>query len=446
MAEMAHPQPVDHHADNPLAGLDLDESPLAPPISEQLKQSLIAHSGRVIDLFSSWDEDGDGLVERVEFHRALRMLGLEVPDSALDELYDEWSHADRSGEINDSVMSLRDLAKALCAPTAMEKLRAFLLKRGARVLDTFFQYDSDGSGEISRDEFARGLAKAGLALPSWQVEQLFTNFDRDSGGTVTFKELKAALHRDRRQELAWQHAREGLAPAPEAPVELVDLVELKASVRAEVWRHQAGKNASAEATWLGATRHESDAEAAERRRALREKSAQIARRRLHLRLRLKGTGLDEQPYAFPGAHAGFDNNGRTVTRHGRLPAIQGLVSPTLLLSISGPDSPGSSLSSPFEAPPPKLLDVLSAHRTRSHAPARRHCHITLPPVQARPTRGRARLAAPHPARPEREGHAASSLRVSASASELAHAAAPAAADDEPSLAVTLSASPSLPNF
>ena len=43
------------------------------------RQALAKNAGRVIDLFREWDENGDGMVTRKEFHKAMPLLGLEAP-------------------------------------------------------------------------------------------------------------------------------------------------------------------------------------------------------------------------------------------------------------------------------------------------------------------------------------------------------------------------------
>jgi hypothetical protein len=73
-----------------LGSIDLDEGPDAPPIAQQLASALRANSARVLDLFRSWDADGDGQVSRAEFHRAMPALGLDVPKETIDELFSEW--------------------------------------------------------------------------------------------------------------------------------------------------------------------------------------------------------------------------------------------------------------------------------------------------------------------------------------------------------------------
>ena len=92
---------------SPLGKMDLDEGPDAPPISQQLAAALKKNSARVLDLFRSWDADGDGEVSRAEFHKAMPALGLEVPKKDIDDLFSEW---DKDGG---GALGLRELQKIL---------------------------------------------------------------------------------------------------------------------------------------------------------------------------------------------------------------------------------------------------------------------------------------------------------------------------------------------
>jgi len=47
-------------------------------VQEQLRRVLTTNAVRVIDLFREWDEDGDGIVSKKEFRRAMPLLGLQV--------------------------------------------------------------------------------------------------------------------------------------------------------------------------------------------------------------------------------------------------------------------------------------------------------------------------------------------------------------------------------
>lgn len=83
----------------PLGNFDLDEGPDAAPVSEQIIGALIANAGKVIDLFRSWDDNGDGKVTRAEFHKAMIELGLEVPKDSIDSIFSRWDK-DGGGELS----------------------------------------------------------------------------------------------------------------------------------------------------------------------------------------------------------------------------------------------------------------------------------------------------------------------------------------------------------
>ena len=72
-----------------LGAVDIDEDS-GVPLGEQLKQVLLKHAGRVMDLFREWDEDGDGHITRKEFRSAMVRMGLEVPQYEVDLLFDSW--------------------------------------------------------------------------------------------------------------------------------------------------------------------------------------------------------------------------------------------------------------------------------------------------------------------------------------------------------------------
>ena len=108
--------------------IDIDESPDAPPYSEQIATALRNNSTRVLDLFRSWDADGDGQVSRAEFHKAMLALGLEVPKKDIDELFSQWD-VDGGGEIGygelRKILSKRPAAPVAAAGGAVAALGKF---------------------------------------------------------------------------------------------------------------------------------------------------------------------------------------------------------------------------------------------------------------------------------------------------------------------------------
>ena len=74
------------------------------PATDYLRQAVfssladIVPGTRVLDLFRSWDADGDGAVSRAEFHRAMPALGLDVDKHVIDQLFSDWD-TDGGGEL-----------------------------------------------------------------------------------------------------------------------------------------------------------------------------------------------------------------------------------------------------------------------------------------------------------------------------------------------------------
>ena len=73
---------------------------------------------RVIDLFREWDDDEDGLVSRLEFRRALPMLGLKVEKTVAEELFNTFDD-DKSGQISYDELS-KSLRASLIASAGVE--------------------------------------------------------------------------------------------------------------------------------------------------------------------------------------------------------------------------------------------------------------------------------------------------------------------------------------
>mgnify|MGYP003879564949 CR=1 FL=1 len=226
-----------------LGRIDIDESPGAPPMTEQIATALRANSARVLDLFREWDTNGDGEVSRKEFHEAMDHLGFEVPTAEVDKLFDEWDSGSEGslGYKNltkilkkstpappPSKLSTKLKAAGLAStvvktvtmtPEEKEKakrarmggilgdvdfdeakplapqLREALQKHAIRVLDLFREWDANGDGQISKDEFQKAMPMLGMDLPVNDINDLFDQYDPDKSGVMEFAELQRMLRR-----------------------------------------------------------------------------------------------------------------------------------------------------------------------------------------------------------------------------------------------------------
>ena len=83
------------------------------------------------------------------------------------------------------------------APPVGEQLRRILQRNLLRIVDLFKRWDVDGSGDVDADEFCEALGALGYDLPRAEAEALFDSFDSDASGSIDYRELQAALERDR---------------------------------------------------------------------------------------------------------------------------------------------------------------------------------------------------------------------------------------------------------
>jgi len=110
--------------------------PPAPPAAlkakAQLKDRMVQRLSTAADLFRQWDSDGNGLIDKAEFRKAVAALGIEASDEACDLAFDDYDH-DGSGE-----MSYTEYVRY--------SLRDALKRSAARVMDCFASGTRIGRG------------------------------------------------------------------------------------------------------------------------------------------------------------------------------------------------------------------------------------------------------------------------------------------------------------
>lgn len=210
-------------------------------LADQLMQLLGDRWTRVRDLFESFDEDGNGLIDSGEFHVAVAQLDLHVERAQTDALFAKWD-TDLSGKIDyremsrllrpdgsmkidasllpgggavgeigmksktrialrrggpTAVGSQRVLGSSASlnvdAPDLAEQLTTLLDKSWTRVRDLFASFDEDGSGMIDRKEFYHAVAQLGLHVDRAQTDALFAKWDTDGSGQIDYREMQRLL-------------------------------------------------------------------------------------------------------------------------------------------------------------------------------------------------------------------------------------------------------------
>ena len=84
---------------------------------------------------------------------------------------------------------------------AITQLRDALSKNAVRVIDLFREWDSDGSGTVSKKEFAKAMPELGFDASEQDVSALFDSMDPDGSGALSLDELNKQLRRGAGVEL-----------------------------------------------------------------------------------------------------------------------------------------------------------------------------------------------------------------------------------------------------
>jgi hypothetical protein len=179
-------------ADAKLAGIDLELAAQTqsavdnqPPLQTQLRTILAKHSTRVMDLFRQWDLDGNGEIDRSEFHKAVESLmppssELDKEDltarlEAVDGLFDAFDADKARSRISRSVARAA-AAMLSCGPASCHCTRSSALLADSHLTPTTH------------------LLAHSLALDADQA------LSHAQGGAISFHELKWMLRSENKGE------------------------------------------------------------------------------------------------------------------------------------------------------------------------------------------------------------------------------------------------------
>ena len=90
-----------------------------------------------------------------------------------------------------SISAQRGVARSMAGIS--QQLGMAMRKNGARVMDLFREWDTDGDGEVSRKEFHKAMPMLGFEATKKDINELFDSWDKDGGGSLDFRELQKIL-------------------------------------------------------------------------------------------------------------------------------------------------------------------------------------------------------------------------------------------------------------
>ncbi|XP_063682494.1 uncharacterized protein LOC134817290 isoform X2 [Bolinopsis microptera] len=147
------------------------DSPLIP-VTLTLDQVMEYESA-----FRMYDINGDGVISVLEFKTLLHTVGLKPSDEEVMEMIE-------SVDIDDNgVLSLCEFIRLMS-----NKHKPFVTPK-AQFEAVFRAFDSDGNGQLSREEFKKSLFSVGQRCSEDEFENLMGELDRNMDGRISKKEF-----------------------------------------------------------------------------------------------------------------------------------------------------------------------------------------------------------------------------------------------------------------
>ncbi|CAK4477563.1 unnamed protein product [Aphanomyces euteiches] len=147
--------------------------------------------------FKHFDKDGNGSISYDEFNQAMKELKFDSLTAQDLKTIRQALDRDQSGSISlEEFRSLYDGKVATSnASQHMQKLKDLLSKaaeQGINITDAFAQFDSNGDGIISYDEFDATMAKLGFnTLSSEDLAAIRADLDKEKTGSLSLDNFKA---------------------------------------------------------------------------------------------------------------------------------------------------------------------------------------------------------------------------------------------------------------
>lgn len=135
--------------------------------------------------FALYDKDGDGVVTTVEFASTLKGFGVDIRGTAFEDLIQR-ADDDHNGSIDfDEFVNMMTMNRHTHTVEEEEPLDP----EEERLIQAFKEYDENGDGYITVEEFHRALTRAGQKVTLGDVEKLVSKVDKDGDGVISFMEF-----------------------------------------------------------------------------------------------------------------------------------------------------------------------------------------------------------------------------------------------------------------
>jgi Ca2+-binding EF-hand superfamily protein len=152
---------------------------------EDMKRRMLDKFGNAEEALKAADKDGDGKVSEEEFTEMAEELG--IPASEAKKLYEDMAKDSPDGGAGG--ISAEDFTEDFAADASDMKER--LADKFETPSDAFGEFDKDGDGDVSEEEFIAGAKEMGMSEAD--AKKMFEKADADGSGGLSQDEFTAAF-------------------------------------------------------------------------------------------------------------------------------------------------------------------------------------------------------------------------------------------------------------
>jgi len=135
------------------------------------------------------EETNDGLLGTIELDKVLRMLAQEPSAQELKSVMDEFATSDTGKMSMNDFLDLME-RQLLSTMKSEEDLNKDFRKLLA---DTFFWFDKDRDGTITKEELASAYAVIGEPIEDYEIDEMWNECDRNMDGKIDYDEWVAMM-------------------------------------------------------------------------------------------------------------------------------------------------------------------------------------------------------------------------------------------------------------
>eukprot|EP00160_Parvularia_atlantis_P011501 Unigene2249_Nuclearia_a/m.7001 Unigene2249_Nuclearia_a/g.7001 ORF Unigene2249_Nuclearia_a/g.7001 Unigene2249_Nuclearia_a/m.7001 type:complete len:248 (-) Unigene2249_Nuclearia_a:122-865(-) len=142
----------------------------------------------VLNMFTKYDHDNDGLLSRKDFLKAIKNDGLRMSKKEVSKMFASTGHDTHEGKL-----TLSEFANMISGPAKKSKRLTPELEE--YYINEFAKLDVSMRGELSREDFKKLVAGMSSVFTNEELDTFFKEADANADGVVSYEEFLDLMSR-----------------------------------------------------------------------------------------------------------------------------------------------------------------------------------------------------------------------------------------------------------